>query len=920
LDTLNADTLNADTLSASQAPRDTLNAESLTLLCDREDFARVVVKDTGWTPQKVAALLKAREVSDDKLAIAYAPILRFAPGEHYYPTLPFFTAFDKLPRWYRPDSLGPTYSSVVPVETFRIRYQSRKQLGGIRDPWSYRSTDSIVRRVVPSYAQLAQRYLAMTEPGQTPSEARVPVRAVLYRVCDIPPSVRAERARREPAPSSQGSERLHRDDAAAVWRYLKSDEQAWHRFGLDTLTSKGEPGSGPGSCPTRIPATVGFRVIQYFFYYVADRGLEGHPNDLESVFVFIPKVPGFGTVGSCFRIIVGAGHDDPAPNNVLVMFPPEAQRDKFLAPNILVEFGGHSSAPDMPPYGQFSAGLDVNWHIDDIWGTRDMQASGGVSYHGRYQGTMTYPRDPEGAVTLIPNGLNKASRDLLTSLVRISAGSLAEEAEKAADAFAIDSARQARLRRAQPAITPPFDTAAVQRLAPLVEEQYRSVGLAWQGIQYEQSPAQAAEKPATTGGDSFFVSLRTAFQSPVTTSYLDALRSGRIKALLDTLREPRRLSDSAGVVARLITSKSRAAGAAPARVADTIRAVLRQYVPIDSAGAPGSARSRAIVERFRKIEGDKLLPRYTLVPISYLRRLYDGAWVFRELSRFNMEEARETVDSMADSLGRYVLLIGGAVNKANCTDPLFCGLADTSRSLSDSINAIMSCSSQVVPSLLCQINEAGGRVDSSTALEIASWDDEDSLWRARDGFGQRISTTVKYKPWEHNLYRRPANIFRTHLFRPTMLQSSASGEELTRLLTFGMSVYPGAAIGVNYGFIIPTIPSLPFRIPGYVQIELGPYLSWFDVDPTKVGFSASVLYDSRYVYLWGWFLRATATTNRAAVERDADAHWLTVAAGPTFWFPFAKNVHLRTGLRFDLRGGTPRFSTAGWSFELDLHQ
>ena len=133
-------------------------------------------------------------------------------------------------------------------------------------------------------------------------------------------------------------------------------------------------------------------------------------------------------------MIVGAGHDPPAPNSVLVLTGREAFTPRHNHPNILIELGGHSSAPDMPPFGQFSAGLDVNWHIDDLWGTRDEQATAGLSFSGRYEGTMTYPRDAEDAVTLFPRGLGASgeeSREVLADLVRVSPDYLAERAHQA---------------------------------------------------------------------------------------------------------------------------------------------------------------------------------------------------------------------------------------------------------------------------------------------------------------------------------------------------------------------------------------------------------------------------------------------------------------------------------------------------------
>ena len=51
---------------------------------------------------------------------------------------------------------------------------------------------------------------------------------------------------------------------------------------------------------------------------------------------------------------------DNAPAGSGFYLGAEAVKQNHLNQSVLVELGGHSSAPDMPPFGQFSSGLDVN--------------------------------------------------------------------------------------------------------------------------------------------------------------------------------------------------------------------------------------------------------------------------------------------------------------------------------------------------------------------------------------------------------------------------------------------------------------------------------------------------------------------------------------------------------------------------------
>lgn len=259
------------------------------------------------------------------LAARYAPELRFAPQERIFPTAPFFSAFDGIDN-YRAnpatDLMDPNEVAVLEqgdasLDSLFRMYQEEVDRQALE-----------VKRIIPPFV------------------------VVFYRVRP-----------------------LGLNSRNAMWHFLRSDEQAWHRFEMDRLW------------PEADRDTTEFLVIEYYFYYLRDAGLKGHAHDIESVFVFIPRVP----QRACeFRLIVGAGHSGRTPNNILVQIDRDVWdvRGTF----VLVELGGHSSAPDVAPYGEFQIGVDANWQVGDIWGTRDLQAVAGLGFYGQYQPEMTFDR------------------------------------------------------------------------------------------------------------------------------------------------------------------------------------------------------------------------------------------------------------------------------------------------------------------------------------------------------------------------------------------------------------------------------------------------------------------------------------------------------------------------------------------------
>ena len=174
--------------------------------------------------------------------------------------------------------------------------------------------------------------------------------------------------------------RVDRDvEVDAVWQYLATDQRAWNRLWRHLRRKP--------------PQEMTFDVIRYFAYYLADEGLIGHEHDVETVSVFLARPP------LDLRIIVGAGHGAGVPNNVLVLgggaHPASNQ-------NILVELGDHASAPDVPPHGEFEIGSDVNWHVERVWGVRDVQSSAGSGWSGQWNSSMMRKRDTATAPRMLP--------------------------------------------------------------------------------------------------------------------------------------------------------------------------------------------------------------------------------------------------------------------------------------------------------------------------------------------------------------------------------------------------------------------------------------------------------------------------------------------------------------------------------------
>ena len=272
----------------------------------------------GSEPNSSKAV-RAESDSTYRQALQYAPILWFAEKEEYFPTIPFFSAFDTT------DNDG----------------------NGIRDLQDPQEIAPLDPEFTDDYTGISWNILDKWYYDNNKRDILKTRIFVFYKIDSV--------------------------KAQDLYRIIRSDEQYWHRYG-EKFELKFS-----GFCT----------VYEYYFYYIRDKGLQGHPEDIEQVFVFVPRDP----ENTC-RIVVGAGHHDNIPNNVLIYDKSDLEKLKYGSHMpILVELGGHSSAPDINNNGLFNPGIDANWHIEYLWGSRDIQAVSGSGAVGKYETWMTFSRD-----------------------------------------------------------------------------------------------------------------------------------------------------------------------------------------------------------------------------------------------------------------------------------------------------------------------------------------------------------------------------------------------------------------------------------------------------------------------------------------------------------------------------------------------
>lgn len=335
----------------------------------------------------------------DQLARQHAPFLWFSPGEDYFPTVPFFPAFDTVaPR--APGLVGLRDPRRIVTTHLHLPPELRPDPLTLRDP-HLRIVDT-TRFYRGDWNHLDSAYAKRRRGPVTPPHSI----AVFYRLrC------------------------LDRSATETLWSFLRNDTQAWWRSKVWQLYDRGLRDAR-------------FLSIEYYFYYVRDVGLRGHPGDVEKLAILRPINPPASERGGrppldsllldSLRVIIGAGHGFTTPNNILVEVGPSRDgslRDGYAHPHVLVELGGHSVAPDKsPPDGRFNVGWDINWHVSsEVWGVRDVQGLSGTGYVGAYRDWMTLPRYAGNSVRLSPRFAPAQTLDEATARRRDSVAVADEE-------------------------------------------------------------------------------------------------------------------------------------------------------------------------------------------------------------------------------------------------------------------------------------------------------------------------------------------------------------------------------------------------------------------------------------------------------------------------------------------------------------
>jgi hypothetical protein len=113
--------------------------------------------------------------------------------------------------------------------------------------------------------------------------------------------------------------------------------------------------------------------VRYFFYYPEDRGIGGHPHDVEGLELQIRIRPACWK-DDCFysgllESVSGSAHGVGWYTSILDVFHAE---DTELPLTVLVEENKHASSPDRDGDGVYMPHYDINVYSNDGWGVRDI--------------------------------------------------------------------------------------------------------------------------------------------------------------------------------------------------------------------------------------------------------------------------------------------------------------------------------------------------------------------------------------------------------------------------------------------------------------------------------------------------------------------------------------------------------------------
>ena len=174
----------------------------------------------------------------------------------------------------------------------------------------------------------------------------------------------------------------------------------------------------------------------------------------------------------------------------------------------------------------------------------------------------------------------------------------------------------------------------------------------------------------------------------------------------------------------------------------------------------------------------------------------------------------------------------------------------------------------------------------------------------QDGFGSSKEWPgYKHKIWEHKHYRKPEEIFRTHLFRPTSLQVKRSRGSVWSLFHFGYNLDFSRASNPYVGIVVPALRSVG-KIPGYLAFQAGPYLGrpYRGTDPSV---ALSVLYDRQFAYFYGLYSQGEVGEQPERAEAWKRSLGLRLELRCVAMGPCMQAVHVRPGLRFDTHDLSP---------------